>query len=84
MSSGWNCFCRSATWVASASPGSQEALSFFSTLPSLPAIPPANTSTTIHNASTTHLERRPQTSRAKVPVVIAFPLMRQRAERRHG
>ncbi len=37
MSSGWNCFCRSATCVASAPPGSHAELSFFSTPVSLPA-----------------------------------------------
>ena len=61
--------CRSATWVASAPPGSQAELSFFSTPVSLPAIGAAIARITTHRPSTTHLLQRPQTS----PAIAAPP-----------
>src|SRR6478609_3723482 len=72
-SSGENCFCRSETLVASALPGSQAELSFFSTPVSLPAIGPATARTTTQKPSTTHLVHRPHTSQA-----TASPPVRRR------
>src|SRR3954447_1000205 len=79
MSSVWKRFSTSITWVASALPGSQAELSFFSTPVSFPASGTAPARTATHSASTIHLDHRPHTRRAMLPVVAIswFPPVRR-------
>ena len=55
----WNDCCTSIALVDSASPGSQEALSFFWTSVSLPASGPVTASTPSQNTTARNLVRRP-------------------------
>src|SRR5690606_29788479 len=66
-----NASLASSARVDSASPGSQEEASLFSTSESLPAPMPPTMTTATQNKTTSHLIRRPQTAAAsRLPMVL--------------